>query len=145
MGIIKNFKDKKDKYALTKSVKIADIKQYLQNEYDRASVREDTINRLENDIERYKIIEQKYNAMLVVQEKTTERTKRLDETIQELRNKVKSKNDEITLLYSRQTDIKINAENKLKEKDEEIKELKKEKDKEIKELKKQIRELKKKK
>ena len=94
----------------------------------------DTITKLEKDIEQYKILEQKYNAMLIVQEKTTERTKKLDSTIKELRDKVSAKNDEITLLKSKQSDIKINAENKLKEKDKEIKELKK-----------QIRELKKKK
>ena len=143
MNLIEKIKSKKDKYELTKSVKIADIKEYLQNEYDRASIREDTITKLENDIEQYKILEQKYNAMLIVQEKTTERTKKLDSTIKELRDKVSAKNDEITLLKSKQSDIKINAENKLKEKDKEIKELKKQ----IGELKKkkQIRELKKKK
>lgn len=134
MNLIEKIKSKKDRYELTKSVKIADIKEYLQNEYDRASVREDTITQLEHKIEQYKILEQKYNAMLVVQEKTTERTKKLDSTIKELRDKVSAKNDEITLLKSKQSDIKINAENKLKEKDKEIKELKK-----------QIRELKKKK
>lgn len=134
MNLIEKIKSKKDKYELTKSVKIADIKEYLQNEYDRASIREDTITKLEKDIEQYKILEQKYNAMLIIQEKTTERTKKLDSTIKELRDKVSSKNDEITLLKSKQSDIKINAENKLKEKDKEIKELKK-----------QIRELKKKK
>lgn len=134
MNLIEKIKSKKDKYELTKSVKIADIKEYLQNEYDRASVREETITRLEYEIEQYKILEQKYNAMLIVQEKTTERTKKLDSTIKELRDRVSAKNDEITLLKSKQSDIKINAENKLKEKDKEIKELKK-----------QIRELKKKK
>lgn len=134
MNLIRKIKSKKDKYELTKSVRIADIKEYLQNEYDRASIREDTITKLEKDIEEYKILEQKYNAMLIVQEKTTERTKKLDNTIKELRDRVNDKNDEITLLKSKQSDIKINAENKLKEKDKEIKELKK-----------QIRELKKKK
>lgn len=134
MNLIEKIKSKKDKYELTKSVKIADIKEYLQNEYDRASIREDTITKLEKDIEQYKILEQKYNAMLIVQEKTTERTKKLDSTIKELRDKVNGKNGDITLLKSKLSDIKINAENKLKEKDKEIKELKK-----------QIRELKKKK
>ena len=125
MNIIEKIKSKKDKYELTKSVKIADIKKYLQEEYDRASVREDTIKSLEEEIEEYKIIEQKYNAMLVVQEKTSERTKKLDETIVGLRSKISAKNDEITLLKNKQNDIKINAEKKLAQKDVEIKELKK--------------------
>lgn len=120
---ILNKKSKYDKYELTKSVKIADVKQYLKNEYDRAAEREALIAQLEDKIEKGKTIEAKYDAMLVVQEETTKRTKMQDKSIKEYRAKIDKLSDEIKLLNSKMFDIKANAEKKIKEKDEEIKEL----------------------
>lgn len=120
---VKNKKD--DKYELTKSVKLVDVKGYLQKEYDRANEREDLIRKLENEIERLNEISIKYDAMLVIQEETQKRIKKQDDLIKELRSKIKDKDDVIKLSTSKQIDIKVNAEKSLKEKDEEIKYLKK--------------------
>lgn len=122
--LTKKKENSKDKYQLTASVKLCDVKGYLQNEYDRANERESNIKKLENQIEELKKIELKYQAMLVIQEETTKRTQRQDEDIKDLKKKIKSKNEEIKILNSKQIDIKINAEKKLKSKDEEIKMLK---------------------
>lgn len=115
-----------DEYELTKSVKLVDVKGYLQKEYERANQREELIQILENKIEELKKIEIEYDAMLVVQEETQKRIERQDGVIKELREKLNTKNEEIKLSKSKQIDIKVNAENKLKEKDKEIKELKNE-------------------
>ena len=122
--LAKKKENNKDKYQLTTSVKLCDVKGYLQNEYDRANERESNIKELENQIEDLKKIELKYQAMLVIQEETTKRTRRQDEDIKDLKEKIKSKTEEIKVLNSKQIDIKINAEKKLKSKDEEIKMLK---------------------
>lgn len=124
-----------DRYELTKSVKMVDIKGYLQKEYDRANQRENMIKGLEEEIEELTEISLKYDAMLVVQQETQKRIEKQDELIKELREKIKTRDDEIKLYKSKQIDIKVNAENKLKEKDNEIKELKKQ----IKELSKTIK------
>lgn len=124
-----------DRYELTKSVKMVDIKGYLQKEYDRANQRENMIKGLEEEIEELTEISLKYDAMLVVQQETQKRIENQDELIKELREKIKTRDEEIKLYKSKQIDIKVNAENKLKEKDNEIKELKKQ----IKELSKTIK------
>ena len=116
---------KDDKYELTKSVKLVDVKGYLQKEYDRANEREDLIRELENEIERLNEISMKYDAMLVIQEETQKRIKKQDDLIKELRSKIKDKDDLIKLSKSQQIDVKVNAEKYLKEKDDEIKALKK--------------------
>lgn len=113
-----------DKYELTKSVQLVDVKGYLQKEYERATERENLIKELEDKIAEYKKIAIKYDAMLVVQEQTQKRIERQDILIKELREKCNSKDEEIKLSKSKQIDIKLNAEAKLKEKDKQIKELK---------------------
>lgn len=123
--IPKHKKVEEDKYELMTSVKLVDVKGYLQKEYDRANDRENFIKELENRIEDLTKISIKYDAMLVIQEETQKRIEKQDNLIKELREKIKSKDDEIKLSKSKQIDIKVNAENKLKEKDIEIKELKK--------------------
>lgn len=114
-----------DKYELTKSVKMVDIKGYLQKEYDRANEREAMISELEERIQKLNETSLKYDAMLVVQQETQKRIEKQDNIIKELREIIKLKDEEYKLSKSKQIDIKINAENKLKEKDNEIKELKK--------------------
>ncbi len=123
-NLISKSKKIEDKYELTKSVQLIDIKGFLQKEYDRANEREDFIKTLENQIEKLTKTAIKYDAMLVVQEETQKRIEKQNALIKELREKIKSKDDEIKLSRSKQIDLKVNAENKLKEKDIEIKELK---------------------
>ena len=137
-GLVKRKENLNDKYELTKSVKLVDVKGYLQKEYDRASEREEMIKELEKKIEEQNETELKYNAMLVIQEETQKRIERQDTLIKDLRETIKRKDDEIKLLQSKQIDIKTNAEKKLKDKDDVIKELKKQ----IKELEKQNKETK---
>lgn len=122
----KNAIQNNDKYELTKSVKLVDVKGYLQKEYDRANERENKIFELENQIEKLTEIQIKYDAMLVVQQETQKRIDKQDTTISNLREKLKSKTDELKLCNSKKIDIKVNFENQLKKKDDEIKELKKE-------------------
>lgn len=124
-GLVKKETKKiQDRYELTKSVKLVDVKGYLQKEYDRANERESMIKDLENQIQELTETSFKYDAMLVIQQETQKRIEKQDTLIKELREKIKAKDDEIKLIKSKQTDIKINAENKLKEKDNTIKELK---------------------
>ena len=122
----KNASQNNDKYELTKSVKLVDIKGYLQKEYDRANEREDKIFELEKQIEELTEIQIKYDAMLVVQQETQKRIDKQDTIISNLREKLKAKTDELKLCNSKKIDIKVNFENQLKKKDDEIKELKKE-------------------
>ena len=112
---------------LTKEVQLKDIKYYLEQEYDRANERENNIRQLENKIIGLKETELKYNAMLVVQEKREERYNKQEETIKDLRKQVSTLQDNLKKEIAKQTDIKINAENKIKELKEQIKELQKEK------------------
>lgn len=140
MKIIDKLKSKKikqleDKYELTTKVELKDIKSYLQDEYDRAEQRELTIKSLENKIDDLEKTKFKYDALLVVQERTKERTNRLDNNIVELKDKNKKLKEQIKSLNSEKIDIRINAEKKLNIKDEEIKELKKQ----IKELQKLVK------
>lgn len=137
-GLVKRKENLDDKYELTKSVKLVDVKGYLQKEYDRASEREEMIKELEKKIEEQNEIELKYNAMLVIQEETQKRIEKQDKLIKDLREEIKQKDNKIKLAQSTQFDIKTNAEKKLKDKDDVIKELKKQ----IKEFEKQNKETK---
>lgn len=122
----KNTCQNNDKYELTKSVKLVDVKGYLQKEYDRANERENKIFELEKQVEELTKIQIKYDAMLVVQQETQKRIDKQDTIISNLREKLKAKTDELKLCNSKKIDIKVNFENQLKKKDDEIKELKKE-------------------
>ena len=122
----KNKEELKDKYELTKSVKITDVKGYLQKEYDRAEKREELIKNYENQINELKQIEIKYDALLVIQERTQARIEKQDNEIKDYRSKIEKLTNNEKLLKAKNVDIKINAENKLKEKDDEIKKLKNE-------------------
>ena len=115
----------KDKYELTRSVKVTDVKGYLQEEYKRANKREELIRQQEKEIKELKKTELKYDALLVIQENTQHRIEKQDERIKELKEEIVENEKQIKLLQSKQFDIKANAEQKLKEKDKEIKELKK--------------------
>ena len=68
----------------------------------------------------------KYDALLVVQERTQQRIEKQDSEIKKYRSQIEELTNNEKLLNAKIIDIKINAENKLKEKDNEIKALKKE-------------------
>ena len=72
-NLISKSKKIEDKYEPTKSVRLTDIKGFLQKEYDRANEREDFIKILENQIEELTKTAIKYDAMLVIQEETQKR------------------------------------------------------------------------
>lgn len=80
-GLTKRKENLEDEYELMKSVKIVDVKGYLQKEYDRASEREEMIRKLEKKIEEQNETELKYNAMLVIQEETQKRIEKADRGI----------------------------------------------------------------
>jgi len=116
---------KEDRYELMKSVQLVDVKGYLQKEYERAAEREELIEEQSKELDEAKKLRIKYDAMLVVQQETQKRIERQDNLIKQLREAKNLKDDEIKLAKSKQIDIKLNAEAKLKEKDEKIKELRK--------------------
>lgn len=111
-------KDKNDEFGLTQKVELTDVKGYLQKEFDRAAEREMEIEKLEKRIVELEATELKYEAMLVVQEKTKERIERQDKRIKKLKEDIEKRKKTETQLRARITDIKINAEKKLKAKSE---------------------------
>ena len=106
--------DPDDPYGLTKSVKITDVKGYLQKEFDRAKEREVFIEKQCEKINELEQVSIKYDAMLVVQEKTQERIERQDELIKKLRDDIEKHKKTEKELRAKIVDIKINAEKKLK-------------------------------
>lgn len=116
----------KNKYELTRSVKITDVKGYLQKEFDRAKEREDYITTLENKVEELTKTELKYDALLVIQKNTQERIENQNNKIKELKVKVEDYQNQIKIEKTKQFDIKVNSERLLNERDLEIKTLKKE-------------------
>ena len=105
-----------DRYGLTKTVKITDVKGYLQKEFERAKEREEYIVAQDEKISELEQVSIKYDAMLVVQEKTQERIERQDALIKKLRDEVSKHKETEKALRAKITDIKINAEKKLKAK-----------------------------
>lgn len=114
----------KEKYNLTENVKVADVKQYLLDEYQRAYTREAQIKRLEDkniELEEVKI---KYDAMLVVSEKTRDRLLKSEETVADLKSTIAELRETIKALKNTNNNIELNYSHKLKEKDDQIKSLK---------------------
>ncbi len=116
----------KNKYELTRSVKITDVKGYLQKEFERAKEREDYITTLENKIEELTKTGLKYDALLVIQKNTQERIETQNNKIKDLKVKIEDYQNQIKIEKTKQFDIKANSERLLNEKDTEIKTLKKE-------------------
>ncbi len=94
---------------LAKKIDVKDIKFYLQEEYERANKREDYIEALEKKIADYKELQIKYDALLVVQENTTERVKRREDTIKSLKEKLKKEQEKNLKLKAKITEIRANA------------------------------------
>lgn len=114
-----------DKYELTKSVQVVDVKGYLQKEFDRAEEREKYIVELEDKMKEAEKNFIKYDALLVVQEKTQARIERQDKRIKDLNAEIEARKNAEKILRSKLVDVKVNAEKKLKEKDSKIRELRK--------------------
>lgn len=114
-----------DKYELTKSIQVVDVKGYLQKEFDRAEEREKYIVELEDKMKEAEKISIKYDALLVVQEKTQARIERQDQRIKDLNAEIEARKNAEKILRSKLVDVKVNAEKKLKEKDSKIRELRK--------------------
>jgi dephospho-CoA kinase len=114
-----------DKYELTKSIQVVDVKGYLQKEFDRAEEREKYIVELEDKMKEAEKTSIKYDALLVVQEKTQTRIERQDQRIKDLKAEIEARKNAEKILRSKLVDVKVNAEKKLKEKDSKIRELRK--------------------
>ena len=114
-----------DKYELTKSIPVVDVKGYLQKEFERAEEREKYIVELEDKMKEAEKTSIKYDALLVVQEKTQSRIERQDKRIKDLNAEIEERKTAEKLLRSKLVDVRANAEKKLKEKDSKIKELRK--------------------
>lgn len=106
---------KEDPYGLLQTVSVTDVKGYLQKEFDRAKEREGVIEDQHQKIIQLEEIKIKYEAMLVVQEKTQERVERQDKLIKKLRVEAEEQKDVERKLRAKIVDVKANAEKKIKE------------------------------
>lgn len=106
----------------TKNIPVKDVKTYLKEEYDRAFEREELINTLQQRIEEFQKMEQKYNALLVIQDKKEERYKKQEENLIEEKKKTKKEKENNVKLSAKIADVMNNC----KIRDQEITKLKKE-------------------
>ena len=116
---------KNDKFGLTRKIKVTDIKGYLQKEFDRAAKREQVIVEQEQKINELEKIKIQYDAMLVVQEKTQQRIEAQDQRIAQLKEDIENRKQTEAELRAKITDIKVNAEQKIKAIRERAKKVKK--------------------
>lgn len=117
---------KREQYNLTENVQVADVKQYLLDEYERAAKRERQIGTLESKIIELEEVRIKYEAMLVVSEKTRERLLKSDQDVAALKSNAAELRETIKTLKNTNNNIELNYVTKLKDKDVQIKELKQE-------------------
>lgn len=116
---------KNDKFGLTRKIKVTDVKGYLQKEFDRAAKREQVIVEQEQKINELEKIKIQYDAMLVVQEKTQQRIEAQDQRIAQLKEDIENRKQTEAELRAKITDIKVNAEQKIKAIRERAKKVKK--------------------
>lgn len=109
MRFFKKISEIKTDCQLSKRVPVRDVKGYLEDEFERAKVREEYIVELEDKLKLAAELQIKYDAMLVVQEKVSERVKRQDERIKKLKEELKKELDEKVKLKAKLTDLRINA------------------------------------
>lgn len=109
MRIFKKIAEIKTDCQLSKRVPIRDVKGYLEDEFERAKVREEYIVELEDKLKLAADLRMKYDAMLVVQEKVSERVKRQDERIKKLKEELKKELEEKIKLKAKLADLRINA------------------------------------
>lgn len=109
MNLIKKVSAIKGEMQLSKKVSVKDVKGYLEDEFERAKAREQYIVELENELKEAADLQIKYNTMLVVQEKISERVKRQDERIKALKEELKKELSEKVKLKAKITDLRINS------------------------------------
>lgn len=109
MNLIKRVSDIKGEMQLSKKVSVKDVKGYLEDEFERAKAREEYIVELENKLKEATDLQIKYDTMLVVQEKVSERVKRQDERIKALKEELKKELSEKVKLKAKITDLRINS------------------------------------
>ena len=109
MNLIKRASAIKGEMQLSKKVSVKDVKGYLEDEFERAKVREEYIVELENKLKEATDLKIKYDTMLVVQEKVSERVKRQDERIKALKEELEKEISEKVKLKAKITDLRINS------------------------------------
>lgn len=109
MNLIKKVSAIKGEMQLSKKVSVKDVKGYLEDEFERAKAREEYIVELENKLKEAAELKIKYDAMLVVQAKVSERVKRQDERIKALKEELKKELSEKVKLKAKITDLRINS------------------------------------
>lgn len=109
MNLIKRLQVVKGEMQLSKKVSVKDVKEYLEDEFERAKAREEYIVELENKLKEATDLKIKYDAMLVVQEKVSERVERQDERIKALKEELKKELSEKVNLKAKITDLRINS------------------------------------
>jgi hypothetical protein len=126
---------RKESYNLTQQVKVADVKQYLADEYERAFKREQEIDKLEREVKSLLEIKVKYDVLLIASDKNRERLLISEEKIAQLKKEIAELKNINMALKNTNSNIEINYNKELKQKDLKISEL----EKEIKKLSKKIR------
>lgn len=94
----------------TRNIPIADVKVYLKKEYDRAFEREELIRTQQKRLEEYEKLSQKYDAMLIVQEKREERYKIQEKDLISFKNELKKEKENYKDLSSKMLDTLKNCE-----------------------------------
>lgn len=80
------------------SIKVRDLKEYLVKDFEEIKIKEQTIDKLESEIEELKKIEIKYNATLITLEEFNARVLREKDKNIRLEQKITEKNKEIAKL-----------------------------------------------
>lgn len=117
-NVVKNIK-------YSRKVKVADIKQYLVDEYKLTKELDKENKKLRKEIDNLKITEQKYDLTLITLDEYKNRISDKNEEIKELNNKLKSLKDELKFVKDEKNTLII--ENKKLQRDNEkvIKDFKK--------------------
>ena len=100
-----------NKIKYSRKVKVADIKSYLVDEFKLAKELTKENEKLRQDIEEQKIIEQKYDLTLVTLDEYKGRLAEKEKMINELKRKIDKLNTDIKLLSNENTDLKIKNNN----------------------------------
>lgn len=80
------------------AIKVRDLKEYLVKDFEEIKIKEQTIDKLESEIEELKKIEIKYNATLITLEEFNARVLREKDKNIRLEQKITEKNKEIAQL-----------------------------------------------
>lgn len=80
------------------AIKVRDLKEYLVKDFEEIKIKEQTIDKLESEIEELKKIEIKYNATLITLEEFNARVLREKDKNIRLEQKITEKNKEIAKL-----------------------------------------------